>query len=198
MTALEPRSAGLKGLNEALWNARHVAGYIDDIALTDADYARLGALNEPERSRILFRRAMDDIRSDPIRYVRLCAAPTPILRPVRRDEPEDPQSSLPGGPPRPDARRGTRPARHAARPATAARPDAADGRPHHSVPRPDDHLSTVPHPARTTDGPVGRGRPGVLESAGERNSCPALQPEPFSPGAPPRRRRRGRDRPACR
>lgn len=58
--------------NRALWEARHEAGYLDDIALTKADYEQLGALSEPERSRVLFRRAIADLRVDPARYPRLC------------------------------------------------------------------------------------------------------------------------------
>ena len=58
--------------NRALWKARHEAGYIDDVALTAEDYRTLGALDEPARSRLLFRRALDDLRADPTRYPRLC------------------------------------------------------------------------------------------------------------------------------
>jgi hypothetical protein len=58
--------------NAALWRARHEAGYLDDIALTPADYRVLAAVSEPERSRILFRRALADLRADPSRYPRLC------------------------------------------------------------------------------------------------------------------------------
>lgn len=70
--ALKRRSGGLRGWNEALWAARHEAGYLDDVALTKADYRTLGALTEPARSRLLFRRALDDLRADPGRYPRLC------------------------------------------------------------------------------------------------------------------------------
>ena len=71
-SALEDRGAGLKGLNAALWKARHEAGYLDDVALTNADYASLGKLTEPSRSRVLFCRALGDLRGDPWRYPRLC------------------------------------------------------------------------------------------------------------------------------
>ena len=70
--ALAGRSPGLRGLNESLWKARHEAGYLDDIALTTADYQTLAAVSEPERSRLLFRRALDDLRAAPGRYPRLC------------------------------------------------------------------------------------------------------------------------------
>lgn len=65
-------SGGLADRNRALWEARHEAGYIDDIALTPADYRELGAVPEPERARILFRRALGDLRAEPMRYPRLC------------------------------------------------------------------------------------------------------------------------------
>jgi hypothetical protein len=64
--------SGLSGLNRTLWEARHQAGYLDDIALTKADYRVLGAVSEPARSRILFRRALADLAVDPARYIRLC------------------------------------------------------------------------------------------------------------------------------
>jgi hypothetical protein len=65
--------SGLAGLNRTLWEARHKAGYLDDIALSKADYRLLGSVSEPVRSRILFRRALTDVAADPGRYVRLCA-----------------------------------------------------------------------------------------------------------------------------
>ncbi|MGP0067823.1 MAG: hypothetical protein ACLQGP_30035 [Isosphaeraceae bacterium] len=64
-------ASSLSGLNRSLWEARHEAGYLDDIALNKADYRLLGSVSEPERSRILFRRAMSDLRAEPMRYVRL-------------------------------------------------------------------------------------------------------------------------------
>jgi hypothetical protein len=66
------KRGGLRGLNESLWAARHEAGYLDDIALTPADYRELGAVSEPERSRRLFRRALADLRAEPGRYPLLC------------------------------------------------------------------------------------------------------------------------------
>lgn len=69
---LRPKRGGLQGINESLWAARHEAGYLDDIALTAADYRELGAVSEPERSRILFRRALVDLKGDPGRYAELC------------------------------------------------------------------------------------------------------------------------------
>jgi hypothetical protein len=65
-------ATGILGLNRTLWEARHEAGYIDDIALSRDDYYLLGRVPEPERSRILFRRAVSELRAEPGRYVRLC------------------------------------------------------------------------------------------------------------------------------
>lgn len=65
-------STSLGDWNRALWAARHEAGYIDDIALTRDDKTRLGRLTEPERSRVLFRRAIAELAADPWRYPRLC------------------------------------------------------------------------------------------------------------------------------
>jgi len=64
--------SSLKDWNRTIWAARHEAGYIDDIALTRDDYRRLGSVSEPERSRILFRRALAELEADPARYGRLC------------------------------------------------------------------------------------------------------------------------------
>lgn len=66
------RSAGWSEWNRTLWRARHVVGYIDDIALTKSDLEVLGKLSEPARSRALFRRALDDLANEPGRYARLC------------------------------------------------------------------------------------------------------------------------------
>ncbi len=63
---------GFAGLNRKLWEARHEAGYIDDIALSKQDYLVLGRVSEPERSRILFRRAIAELESNPGRYSHLC------------------------------------------------------------------------------------------------------------------------------
>ena len=65
-------ATSLVGLNRRLWEARHEAGYIDDIALSRDDYNMLGRVSEPERSRILFRRAVSELGDEPGRYVRLC------------------------------------------------------------------------------------------------------------------------------
>ena len=64
--------SGLADWNRTLWQARHEAGYIDDIALTPADYQIFSIVNEPERSRILLRRALADLKAEPARYPQLC------------------------------------------------------------------------------------------------------------------------------
>ncbi|MHC5541414.1 hypothetical protein ACYOEI_24600, partial [Singulisphaera rosea] len=69
--ALKGPRGSLRAMNQSLWEARHQAGYIDDIALSAADYRELSQVTEPERSRILFRRALVDLRAAPWRYVRL-------------------------------------------------------------------------------------------------------------------------------
>ena len=65
-------SSNLRAINNSLWEARHEAGYLDDIVLTSEDYQQLGSVSEPERSRILFRRALADLGADPGRYLELC------------------------------------------------------------------------------------------------------------------------------
>ena len=65
-------ASNLATYNQTLWKARHEAGYIDDIAFTDEFKAYLGTLPEPERSRVLLRSVLGEIRADPGRYVRLC------------------------------------------------------------------------------------------------------------------------------
>ena len=68
----EQKMPGFAGLNRKLWDARHEAGYIDDIALSKQDYLVLGQVSEPERSRILFQRARSDLSAHPGRYLVLC------------------------------------------------------------------------------------------------------------------------------
>jgi hypothetical protein len=64
--------AVLSQLNQTLWTARHEAGCIDDIALSRMDRQTLASVSEPERSRILFRRAIEELRQRPSRYLELC------------------------------------------------------------------------------------------------------------------------------
>ncbi len=67
----QANGGSLAGLNQTLWRARHEAGCIDDVAFTRADRAWLGTLAEPERSRVLFRRAWADLAARPGRYLDL-------------------------------------------------------------------------------------------------------------------------------
>nr|WP_303652507.1 hypothetical protein [Paludisphaera mucosa] len=65
-------AGSLAAYNRTVWEARHTAGYIDDVAFTAEDRRYLETLSEPERSRVLLRRAIADIRKDALRYVGLC------------------------------------------------------------------------------------------------------------------------------
>lgn len=64
--------SSLAGLDKKLWEARHAAGCIDDIALTDTQKKELGQLPELERSNALFHWAIADLQAEPGRYFRLC------------------------------------------------------------------------------------------------------------------------------
>lgn len=59
-------------LNERLWQARHEAGCVDDIALSREEKLELGKLPEVERSKELFRRAKMELAARPGRYAELC------------------------------------------------------------------------------------------------------------------------------
>jgi hypothetical protein len=69
---LAAEDASLAEMNRGLWAARHKTLYIDDVALTSADYQQLAAVSEPRRSAILGRRAWQFVRSQPAAYARLC------------------------------------------------------------------------------------------------------------------------------
>jgi hypothetical protein len=69
---LRGASPGARDWNATLWTARHEAGYLDDVALSASDYSALKVLSEPERSRVLFRRALADLDAAPGRYASLC------------------------------------------------------------------------------------------------------------------------------
>jgi len=62
----------LTGVNRALWEARHETLYIDDVLLKPTGYRDFVGLSEPDRSRLLGRRAVEFIRRNPGRYGRLC------------------------------------------------------------------------------------------------------------------------------
>ncbi|MGC3966716.1 MAG: hypothetical protein QM775_04905 [Pirellulales bacterium] len=58
--------------NRALWEARHETLYIDDVLLKPDGYREFQGLSEPERSRLLGRRAKGWIEAHPIAYMKLC------------------------------------------------------------------------------------------------------------------------------
>lgn len=62
----------LAGMDRALWEARHETLYIDDVLLKPGGYREFAALSEPERSRLLGRRARAFVREHPGDYARLC------------------------------------------------------------------------------------------------------------------------------
>ena len=62
----------LAGMDRALWEARHETLYIDDVLLKPDGYREFAGLSEPERSRLLGRRAWQFIVENPARYAGLC------------------------------------------------------------------------------------------------------------------------------
>jgi hypothetical protein len=62
----------LRGVERALWEARYVTVYIDDLALRPSGYRDFVGLSEPQRSRLLFGRAWQFIHANPATYVYLC------------------------------------------------------------------------------------------------------------------------------
>ena len=137
--------SGLASLNRRLWAARHEAGYIDDIALTRGDLKMLGSVSEPERSRILFRRAINRAPRPSWQVLAALPASLTLLLAVRRDQPQDASAGLPDQPS--DAHIG-RPARPGARQKRGSRKVVADDR-NGSLDRPfpyvDHRLDAIPH-----------------------------------------------------
>jgi 4-amino-4-deoxy-L-arabinose transferase-like glycosyltransferase len=64
----------LASVDRALWEARHETYYIDDVLLKPGGYREFAGLSEPQRSRLLGRRAWEFVRDNPIRYAQLCLA----------------------------------------------------------------------------------------------------------------------------
>ncbi|MHC4400171.1 MAG: hypothetical protein ACYTG0_10870 [Planctomycetota bacterium] len=62
----------LTGMERALWEARHETVYIDDVLLKPTGYREFAGLSEPQRSRLLGRRAVEFICARPAQYVKLC------------------------------------------------------------------------------------------------------------------------------
>jgi hypothetical protein len=69
---LSENTGSIALMDQRLWDARHAAGCIDDIALSQKDKKELGVLPELQRSKELFRRALADLRQEPGRYPTLC------------------------------------------------------------------------------------------------------------------------------
>lgn len=63
--------ASLASQNQALWQARLQTLYIDDVVLKPTGYREFEGLSEPQRSRLLGRRAWQFIRQHPNRYLQL-------------------------------------------------------------------------------------------------------------------------------
>ena len=62
----------LRGVERALWEARYVTVYIDDLSLKPTGYRDFAGLSEPARSRLLLHRAWQFIHANPAVYLRLC------------------------------------------------------------------------------------------------------------------------------
>jgi hypothetical protein len=62
----------LRGMDRALWEARHETLYIDDVVLKPTGYRQFQGLSEPQRSALLGREAWQHICQDPGRYLKLC------------------------------------------------------------------------------------------------------------------------------
>jgi 4-amino-4-deoxy-L-arabinose transferase-like glycosyltransferase len=62
----------LRGVERALWEARYVTVYIDDLSLKPTGYRDFAGLSEPARSRLLLHRAWQFIHANPAVYLHLC------------------------------------------------------------------------------------------------------------------------------
>lgn len=62
----------LAGQHQALWNARHETLYIDDVLLKPTGYVEFAGLSEPDRARLLGKRAWAYIGENPLCYAMLC------------------------------------------------------------------------------------------------------------------------------
>ena len=69
--ALRQHDGTWAGQNRALWEARHRTLYIDDLLLKPTGYREFQGLSEPQRSRLLGRRAWEFVRTQPEQYGRL-------------------------------------------------------------------------------------------------------------------------------
>lgn len=62
----------LAGYHKAMWEGRHETLYIDDVLLKPHGYREFSGLSEPQRSRLLGRRAWQFVREHPDQYASLC------------------------------------------------------------------------------------------------------------------------------
>jgi hypothetical protein len=69
---IESGPLSLADQHRAMWEARHETLYIDDVLLKPTRYAEFAGLSEPQRCRLLHRRAWQFIGENPSDYVRLC------------------------------------------------------------------------------------------------------------------------------
>jgi hypothetical protein len=72
VAAVDDHDGTLAAQNQALWEARHETLYIDDVLLKPVGYREFTGLTEPERSRLLGRRAWQGVVEHPTAYGRLC------------------------------------------------------------------------------------------------------------------------------
>jgi hypothetical protein len=70
--AAEAHDGSFAGQHRALWEARHETLYIDDVLLKPSGYREFTGLSEPDRSRLLGRRAWRYVVEAPQEYVRRC------------------------------------------------------------------------------------------------------------------------------
>ena len=128
-----------------------------------------GSVSEPERSRILFKRALADLGAEPARYVRLC------LRRLRYfiffDETNPKSRVLAYRVPHLGLTifAGHRAVSDAVRRSQETVPTDRDGRPDHAFSRVDDRVGAVSHPDRAVAGDLGRCR---LSRAGDPRRWP--------------------------
>lgn len=70
--AAAAHDGSLASQNQALWEARHETLYIDDVLLKPDGYREFAGLSEPERSRLLGRRAWAYVTAEPGAYAERC------------------------------------------------------------------------------------------------------------------------------
>jgi hypothetical protein len=71
-TIRQDHDGTLRGMDHALWEARHETIYIDDVVLKPTGYGRFQGQTEPQCCRALGQEALGYISADPGRYARLC------------------------------------------------------------------------------------------------------------------------------